>query len=211
MPRDWNQMLRTHRDTPSGSLARVCAHRGTSLGLVAAITLTDNAGPQPTSYLLRGLMDEPCHLATSMVVLGTFTRWRGHPPSRWFVRSMLFSSVLIDLDHLPLVFESADLTTSPRPFPHAFWLPVVLGAGAVLTDQRFRASGSAGATTAATIAAGAAWGVASHFLRDVGTASIRLWRPVSSADVRVPASWYLAGLLILATLPSRRQRQTASR
>lgn len=210
-------MLRAHRDTPSGPLARLCAHRGVSLGLVAAIALTDKVGPQPSdnvaprlsSYLLRGLVDEPCHLATSMVVLGAFTRWCGRPPSRWFVRSMLSSSVLIDLDHLPLLFKPAGLGRSPRPYPHGLWLLVVLGAGAVLADRRSRVSGSARAARAATIAAGAAWGVASHLLRDAGTGSIRLWRPVSSADVQVPASWYLAGLLILATLPSWRQRQTA--
>jgi hypothetical protein len=53
----------------------------------------------------------------------------------------------------------------------------------------------------AVIAAGAAWGVAAHFLRDVATAPIALWWPVSSAGVMVPGYWYLAALFVLAILP----------
>jgi hypothetical protein len=53
------------------------------------------------------------------------------------------------------------------------------------------------------IAAGATWGVGAHFLRDVATAPIALWWPLSSAGVQVPNSWYLAALLVLAALPPR--------
>jgi inner membrane protein len=200
-----NLTLRTHRDTPSGSLARLGAHRGAPLGLVAAIALAGNLGREDLPFLPRALVDEPCHLATAMVVLGAFTRWRGRAPSRWFVWVMLSSSVLIDLDHLPLQFGSAALTAgTPRPYTHALWLPAVLAAAAVLADRRFRVSGSAGAARSATMAAGAALGVAAHFLRDVATAPIALGWPLSSAGVQVPASWYLAALLILAILPSPR-------
>jgi hypothetical protein len=54
------------------------------------------------------------------------------------------------------------------------------------------------------MAAGAALGVAAHFLRDVATAPVALGWPVSSAGVQVPTSWYLAALLVLAILPSPR-------
>ena len=41
------------------------------------------------SFLPRGLVDEPCHLATAVVVMGALTRWRGRGPGRLFVRAML--------------------------------------------------------------------------------------------------------------------------
>ena len=45
-----------------------------------------------------------------------------------------------------------------------------------------------------------------HFLRDVATAPIALWWPVSSAGILVPGYWYLAALLVLATLPPPHRR-----
>src|SRR6476469_7974503 len=74
------------------------------------------------------------------------------------------------------------------------------GVAAAAARWRHRGSGSARAGSVAVIAAGAAWGVAAHFLRDVATAPIALWWPVSSAGILVPGYWYLAALLVLATL-----------
>jgi hypothetical protein len=113
--------------------------------------------------------------------------------------------VLVDLDHLPLELGSAVLTAgTPRPYTHALWVLVLLTVAAAAARRRRQVSGSARARTVAGIAAGAAWGVAAHFLRDVGTAPIALWWPVSSASVQVPGYWYLAALLVLATLPPPR-------
>jgi inner membrane protein len=199
-------MLRTHHGTRTDRLAMVCAHRGVSLALAAAIAVTDHvAHQQQLPFLARGLMDEPCHLATAMIVLGALTRWRGRAPSRWFVWAMLSASVLIDLDHLPLEFGSAVLTAgTPRPYTHALWVLVLLTAAAAAARRRHQVSGSARAGMVAGIAAGAALGVAAHFLRDVATAPIALWWPVSSASAQMPGYWYLAALLVLATLPSPR-------
>jgi hypothetical protein len=152
-------------------------------------------------------MDEPCHLATAMIVLGTLARGCGRPPSSRFVWAMLSASVLIDLDHLPPELGSGALTAgTPRPYTHALWVLVLLVVAAAAARWRHQVSGSAGAGSAAVIAAGAAWGVAAHFLRDVATAPIALWWPVSSAGVLVPGYWYLAALLVLATLPPPRNR-----
>ena len=38
----------------------------------------------------------------------------------------------------------------------------------------------------------------------LATAPIALWWPVSSASAQVPGYWYLAALLVLATLPPPR-------
>jgi MYXO-CTERM domain-containing protein len=118
---------------------------------------------------------------------------------------MLSASVLIDLDHLPLELGSPVLTAgTPRPYTHALWLLVLLIVAAAAARRRHHVSGSARAGMVAGIAAGAAWGVAAHFLRDVATAPIALWWPVSSASVQVPGFCYLAALLVLATLPPPR-------
>lgn len=200
-------MLRTHQGTRTDRLAIVCAHRGVSLALAAAIAVTDHLvhQQQQLPFLARGLMDEPCHLATAMIVLGALTRWRGRAPSSRFVWAMLSASVLIDLDHLPLELGSPVLTAgTPRPYTHALWVLVLLTVAAAAARRRHQVSGRARAGMVAGIAAGAAWGVAAHFLRDVATAPIALWWPVSSAGAQVPGYWYLAALLVLATLPPPR-------
>ena len=202
-PHDGEPYLSTLQGTRTGWLVRFCANRWASLGLVVAITLTDHVdSEQQLSFLPRALADEPCHLATAMVVLGAYTRWRGRAPGRLFVWAMLSSSVLIDLDHLPLQFGSRILTAgTPRPYTHALWVVVLSAAVAVGAGRRYRGSGSARARAVERIAAGAAWGLGAHFLRDVATAPIALWWPVSRAGVQAPYFWYVVALLVLATLP----------
>jgi inner membrane protein len=187
-------------------LVRASTSRGLSLGLVAAIALTDHFVQwHRLSFLARGLVDEPCHFATAMVLLGALTRWRGRPPSTAFVRAMLISSVAIDLDHLPLELGSPVLTVgTPRPYTHALWVVVLAAAVALAAGRRARTAGRPMAATVSTAVAGAAWGLAAHFLRDVATAPISLWWPVTDAAVEVPYAWYLVALLILAVLPMRR-------
>jgi inner membrane protein len=189
------------------------SHRAISLCLVAAIALTDRAvQQQQLGFVPRALMDEPCHLATALVVLGAITRWRGRPPGPWFVWAMLSASVLIDVDHLPLEFGSNVLTAgTPRPYTHALWLVAALGAAAAVAERRSRAGGTARAAMVSGITAGAAWGLAAHFLRDVATAPIALWWPVSSTGVQVPQLWYVVMLLALALGPPPRRGERSRR
>lgn len=188
------------------TLLRFSSHRGVSLALAVAIALTDHSIHwQGLGFVPRALVDEPCHLATAVVVLGAFTRWRGRPPSRWFAWALLSASVLIDTDHLPLEFGSAVLTAgTPRPYTHALWVVAAL-AGAAAAARWPPVPGRAGAPALTGIFAGAAWGVGAHFLRDVATAPIALWWPVSSAGVQVPYTWYLVTLLVLAATPFPRR------
>lgn len=176
------------------------ASRGVALGLAAAIALVDRGVPwQHWGFVPRALVDEPCHLATAVIVLGALTRWRGRPPGRCFAWAMLSASVLIDADHLPLEFGSAAWTAgTPRPYTHALWVVAALALAAAAARRR---PPGARARTVAAVAGGAAWGVAAHFLRDVATAPIALWWPVSSVGVSVPHAWYLAALAVLAVLP----------
>jgi LexA-binding, inner membrane-associated putative hydrolase len=205
-------MPSTHHGTPAGWLAGFCAHRGASLAMAAVIAATDR-GPrkQPRSFVRRAVVDEPCHVATAMIVLGTLTRWRGRPPSGWFTGAMLSSSVLIDLDHLPREFGSDILAAGmPRPTTHALWMMGAAAAAAAAAGHRYRASGSGGARIMTGIAAGTAWGLGAHFLRDLGTGPIALAWPLSRTKVRVPNSYYLATLPVLATLPPPRTAGRAS-
>src|SRR5262245_63271203 len=101
-------MLRTRRDARTDRLVAACAHRGVSLALAAVIAVTDHVThQQQLPFLWRGMMDEPCHLPTAMIVLGALARWRGRPPSSGFVWAMLSASVVIDLAPLPLEPGSA--------------------------------------------------------------------------------------------------------
>jgi hypothetical protein len=190
-------------------LVAIGCHRGIALGLVAAIALTDGVVDwHRMGFLPRGLVDEPCHLATAVIVVGALTRWRGRAPDRWLVGAMLPSSVLIDLDHVPLALGSTAWSGSlPRPYTHALWVVAALTVIAAISS-RLAAPGR-GKTTAATLAsfsAGMAWGVGAHFLRDVATAPIALWWPVASTGVQVPYGWYLMAMAVLAAVPRHHSR-----
>lgn len=67
-----------HPDSLLNWLARLAARRTVSLALVAGIVLTDlESGWHGLGFVLRAMVDEPCHLATALVVLGAITRVRG--------------------------------------------------------------------------------------------------------------------------------------
>src|SRR5690349_8481861 len=117
-----------HHDGPLRWLARLVANRGVSLALVAAIVIADSTLPwHEMSSGPEAMADEPCHVATALVVLGALIRFRGTPPDPTFVWSMLACSVVIDVDHLPQEFGSSVLTTgTSRPYFHALWVIVAL-------------------------------------------------------------------------------------
>jgi membrane-bound metal-dependent hydrolase YbcI (DUF457 family) len=187
-------------------VVRFSRSRWGSLALVAAIVLSDTVLlRQSLGFVARAVLDEPCHLATAVVALGTITRWRGRPPSRPFIWAMLFASVAIDVDHLPAELMRANLLYGhlPRPYTHALWLLAVLVVIAVLAYRWSRVPGRARATMVASVFAGLAWGVAAHFLRDLATAPISLLWPVTGTWLQVPYGWYLGALVALAVLPWR--------
>jgi hypothetical protein len=188
----------------TGWLVDFSRSRWWSLALVAAIVLCDSLLlSRSFGFAARALMDEPCHLATAVIVLGTITRWRGRPPSRPFTWAMLFASVAIDVDHLPseLAASGALYGNLPRPYTHALWLLVLLAVIALVAYRRNRVSGRARTALVASVFAGLAWGLAAHFLRDLTTAPISLLWPVSGAWLRVPYGWYLGAMLVLVALP----------
>ena len=185
-------------------MVRFSRNRWASLALIVAIILVDLVLlSRSFGFAARALMDEPCHFATAVIVLGTITRWRGRAPGRPFTWAMLFASVAIDVDHLPAEFVHRDALYGhlPRPYTHALWLLVLLAVIAVVAYRRARVTGGARTALVGSVFAGLAWGVGAHFFRDVATAPISLLWPVSGVSLQVPYWWYLAAMLILVALP----------
>ena len=187
-------------------LAELVAQRTVSLALVIAIVIADvTIAWHGFGFVAKALVDEPCHLATALVILGAITRVRGTPPKPAFGWTMLACSVLIDLDHLPAEFGSSILTAgTARPYTHALWVVVVLIAGAVVARRWPQRNVTPGAATTALILGGAAWGVSAHLLRDVATAPISLWWPVTTAAVEIPYWCYVLALLVVIAIPPAR-------
>ncbi len=192
-------------------LARLVSKRKASLALIAAILTVDLTIPwHGMSFVPRALIDEPCAVATTLVILGAITRFRGTPPDPKFGWSMLAWAVLIDIDHLPLEFGSSVLTAgTPRPYFHALWVPVILIVAAVGVGYWLQRAKTSAAAIAVSILAGMAWGISSHFFRDVATAPISLWWPVTKAAVQVPYWWYVLALLVIVAIPPVRQGKSA--
>jgi hypothetical protein len=87
-----------HHDGPLRWLARLVANCGISFSLVAAVVIVDFTIPwQGIGSVPRAIVDEPCHVAISLVILGTLTRFRGTPPDPKFGWSMLAYSTAATL------------------------------------------------------------------------------------------------------------------
>jgi hypothetical protein len=115
--------------------------------------------------------------------------------------------VLIDADHLPLEFGSSLLTAgTPRPYTHALWVVALLTTVAVTASRWDRRARTPVSGAVMGILAGAAWGVSAHFLRDIATAPMSLWWPVSDVAVQVPYGWYIGALVVIVAIPPVRKR-----
>lgn len=149
------------------------------------------------NFIMRGLLDEPAHLATALVILGTLVRVRRAPPTQRFGWTMLACSVLIDIDHLPDEFGTGVLTNgTPRPYTHALWTVIALTVAWATARFFMIRSTRPRPATIEFILAGAAWGVAAHFVRDIATAPMSLWWPATDIPVQVPYWWYVVALSV---------------
>lgn len=183
-------------------VAVVTANRWVGALLALYAVATDQlTGWHGMSFALRGLLDWPAHLATALAILGALTRVRGASPEQRFGWTMLACSVLIDLDHLPAEFGSYVWTDgTPRPYTHALWVVIVLTLA--WAAARFFVSwyGRPRPATVELILAGAAWGVAAHFVRDIATAPMSFWWPITTTAVSAPYWWYVASLAVIVAV-----------
>lgn len=183
-------------------MASVAAKRWVGLLLAFYAVATDRlTGWNGMGFAMRGLLDEPAHLATAIVILGALIRIRRAIPDHRFGWTMLTCSVLIDIDHLPAEFGSDVLTSgTPRPYTHALWTVIVLTLAWAIAQFFVMRSGRPHPATIELLLAGAASGVAAHFVRDITTAPMSFWWPISDIAVQVPYWWYVLALAIIMAI-----------
>ena len=158
------------------------------------------------NFALRGLLDEPAHLATALIILGAGVRVHGKQPDQRFGWTMLACAVLIDLDHVPAEFGIDSLTSgTPRPYTHALWTVIALALAWTTVRLFMIWSGRPRPATAELVMLGAACGVAAHFVRDISTAPMSFWWPVTDSAVEAPYWWYVLALAVMIAIgPVRR-------
>ena len=211
---------RLRQDGLLGWLARLVFKREVSLALIAGILIADLVIPwagwsylprwQGLSFVPRAFVDEPCAVATALIVLGAITRFRAAPPDPKFGWSLLAWSVLIDIDHLPQEFGTSVLTAgTPRPYLHALWVLVLLVFAILVARYWSQHAKTPMAAGTMQVLAGAAWGIAAHFLRDVATGPMSLWWPVTKGAVQEPYWCYVLELLVIVAMPPVRRRARA--
>ena len=192
-------------------VAAIAAKRWVGVLLALYAFTTDGlTGWHSMGFAMRGLLDEPAHLATALVFLGALSRVRGSRLDQRFGWPMLACAVLIDLDHVPGEIRAGALTNgTQRPYPHALWTVIALAlAWATARFIRIRA-GQRGPATAELILAGAGCGVTAHFVRDIATAPMSLWWPVTDAAVEVPYWWYVLVLSVVIGIGPAWRRSTS--
>ena len=138
-------------------------------------------------------LDETAHLTTADLLLGALCPRAAIP----FARVARVAAVLIDLDHVPKYAGWRWLAREAgRPYSHS--LPAIAALLAI-------AARSAGLRK---VALGAAFGLATHLLRDLSDedGAPFLW-PVVARDVRILYGIYAATLLVAAVVGARRARR----
>jgi inner membrane protein len=170
-----------------------------AIALVGAIVVLDllwSLIEGSTGTVAYGIVDEPAHLATCLIVLLAVVALSGRRPPLPFVVAALVASVAIDVDHIPAYLGWNGLTgTLPRPYSHSL-LVVLLLLG----------FGHASRRTARQVSYGLAFGVAAHLFRDLATGpGVPFLWPLTDATFTLPYA-VCAALLALAALaaPARR-------
>lgn len=164
--------------------------------LWAGILWLDSADKTDMGVLEMGARDEPAHLATSALVLLALFGPRRLLRHRATTATAMASSVLIDLDHLPLYVDGFPVDVSVdegRPFTHS--LSTVAGLAALAAGVRWRR----------TVLAAASSGVALHFVRDIATGEgLPLWWPFEHKSRKIRYALYSRALLVLAAVGAAR-------
>ena len=179
---------------------RLSLHRPLASALLVAVVLVVDGLLAVTSppRVVLGLLDEPAHLATAALVLGTVAALRGRPLSRPLLLAALAASVLIDVDHVPMDLFGSDVVTegTRRPYSHSLTTPLVLAAVAGLLPRgRSR-----------LVLTGAALGVLLHLWRDLATGGASLLWPALTTNISTPYGLYAASLVLAGIVSARRRR-----
>jgi membrane-bound metal-dependent hydrolase YbcI (DUF457 family) len=157
--------------------------------------------PRASGTLALGLLDEPAHLATTLVVLlapAFGLARRIELPELWFAAGALIAGNAIDVDHIPLLLGSDVLSAgTAHPYPHSLATVAALLLLALAVPGRAR-----------RVFTGAATGVLLHLFRDLATWRVSLLWPVANVSSHVPYHVYAAVLGVLALIPAVRLLRT---
>jgi inner membrane protein len=143
--------------------------------VACAVIRGANRGIKPDVPLARrGVLDEAAHVATTFLALSAV-----RPRQRQFAAGALAAAVLIDVDHVPdAIFGWTGITKgSPRPFSHS-----LVTLACALIAVRFASA------PRRELMGGVAFGLATHFLRDItdGSAGAPLLWPFTTRAVKLP-------------------------
>jgi hypothetical protein len=185
-------------------LACLVSRRQVSHALIAAVVTVDLTIPwQGLSFVPRAPIDEPCAVATALVVLGAVTRLRGAPPDPKFGSSLLVWLVLIDIDHLPLEFGSLMLTEgTPKPYTHSLWVVVVLIVATIVARYWSQRAKTFASAATVFILAGATWGISAHFSGTSQPLRCHCGGGSPTPQRKKPYWWYVLELLVIIAMPS---------
>ncbi len=162
--------------TPHLCLRGPAGERRCGAVLLAAVALAaDHAITPSTPILRRAMLDESAHVAFTALIAETCGVRGGR-----FLRSALCAAVLIDVDHVPDTVFGCNVLSSgvPRPYTHSL---VTLAAVLALSRSPW--------VQDRVPLEGMAFGVATHFLRDVtdGTGGVAMLWPLTSRSFRLPS------------------------
>jgi inner membrane protein len=152
------------------------------LALIVASDLCRRRHPEMPLWI-HGLLDEGAHLLTAGLVLSAR---KGRGVDGWG-RSMLVSTVVLDIDHVPAIAGSDALSKGLyRPAPHSLLTLGLLWALARLVPRRRKAI------------YGSLAGVTVHLFRDMGDGSVPLLWPLSRRSFKVGYPLYACVMAILS-------------
>lgn len=154
-----------------------------AVGLVFAVDAVFNRYTPPLA--VAALMDESAHAITALLWLGAL----GLRRRQFLIAGALLGAVFIDVDHLPLELGWDFLTRGTnRPYTHSL---LAIGGSvlvaSLLTGPRRQ------------VVLGAAFGLATHVIRDMATGGVPLYWPIAVHRVTIPYVVYAA--LLVASVP----------
>jgi inner membrane protein len=139
-------------------------------------------------WLVGGLIDEPAHLATAVLVKANL-----RPGGPTWTAGFTTGAVAPDLDHVPLIPRRHKIRDDdPRPAAHTLLTPAATAAAAFFTRAPAR-----------ELLLGLAAGTCAHFVRDVATGTgLAPLQPLRRRRVRLPRRGYevMMGLLAVRAL-----------